>query len=79
MENYVCTICGKVIKDFNNGLFVKIKDKEGNLLQVVPVHKGSCDDTLYKIERVLMQIVLWKFHFFLQKKRGLNISMEDFL
>ena len=34
MENYVCTICGKVIKDFNN----------------VPVHKGSCDDTLYKIE-----------------------------
>ena len=49
MENYVCTICGKVIKDFNNGLFVKIKDKEGNLLQVVPVHKGSCDDTLYKI------------------------------
>lgn len=28
MENYVCTICGKVIKDFNNGLFVKIKDKE---------------------------------------------------
>ena len=50
MENYVCTICGKVIKDFNNGLFVKIKDQEGNLLQVVPVHKGSCDDTLYKIE-----------------------------
>ena len=69
MENYVCTICGKVIKDFNNGLFVKIKDKEGNLLQVVPVHKGSCDDTLYKIETRKG----------LQKKRGLNISMEDFL
>lgn len=34
MENYVGTNSGKVIKDFNNGLFVKIKDKEGNLLQV---------------------------------------------
>ena len=49
MENYVCAVCKKEIKDVKNGLFVKIKDYNGKILKVVPVHKGKCDDILCKI------------------------------
>ena len=32
MENYVCAVCKKEIKDVKNGLFVKIKDYNGKIL-----------------------------------------------
>ena len=48
MEKYFCEICKKEVLNFKNGLFVKIKDKSGNLVRVTPVHKGDCDESLFK-------------------------------
>lgn len=50
MENYTCVVCGKEIENFREGLFVKIKDQSGRILNVVSVHKGKCDDELCKTE-----------------------------
>lgn len=47
MANYVCAVCGEEIETFKDGNFVKIKGSSGNILKVVPVHKGNCDDALY--------------------------------
>lgn len=46
MANYICKICNRPIIDYSDGLFVKIQNPSGNLLKTVPVHKGTCDDTL---------------------------------
>ncbi|MEG1716911.1 MAG: hypothetical protein RR275_08890 [Lachnospiraceae bacterium] len=45
MSNYICSVCGNSIGD-GDGNFVKIKDSTGEVLKVVPVHKGECDDRL---------------------------------
>ena len=50
MKPYICEVCGKEIKDFGDGLFVKIKDRNDKILRVVPVHKADCDDALCKSE-----------------------------
>ena len=51
MENYTCVVCGKEIENFRDGLFVKIEDQNGRILNVIPVHKGKCDDDLCKTGR----------------------------
>lgn len=50
MENYTCVVCGKEIENLREGLFVKIEDPNGKILNVVPVHKGECDEKLCKTE-----------------------------
>lgn len=46
MSNYICEICQKEIENLEDGNFVKIKNSDGDLLKIIPVHKGTCDDIL---------------------------------
>ncbi|SEH23199.1 toll/interleukin-1 receptor domain-containing protein [Selenomonas sp. KH1T6] len=41
---YKCAVCGELIED--DGLLVKLQKPYGNILRVVPIHKGRCDDAL---------------------------------
>lgn len=80
MEKYFCEICGKEVLKFNDGLFVKIKDKNGNLVRVTPVHKGDCDKTLFTKcfeEGLNANASMEMSYFFTEEDRTSYLNGED--
>ena len=74
--DFLCEVCGKPLND-KDDLFVKIRSKDNKeILRVVPVHIGECDEILSELEENKGHNVNGSFNFFSFKN---NKSLEKYI
>ena len=74
--DFLCEVCGKPLND-KDDLFVKIRSKDNKeILRVVPVHIGECDEILSELEENNGHNVNGSFNFFSFKN---NKSLENYI
>lgn len=74
--DFLCEVCGKPLND-KDDLFVKIRSKDNKeILRVVPVHIGECDEILSELEENKGHNVNGSFNFFSFKN---NKSLENYI
>lgn len=76
LGDFLCEVCGKPLND-KDDLFVKIRSKDNKeILRVVPVHIGECDEILSELEENKGHNVNGSFNFFSFKN---NKSLENYI